>query len=49
MDYIPPGSPVLGISQARILEWVAISFSIYILDVMLNTALMLFVIIVVTF
>ena len=23
----PPGSSVLGISQARILEWVAISFS----------------------
>ena len=27
MDYSPPGSPVHGISQARILEWVAISFS----------------------
>ena len=27
MDYIPPGSSVHGISQARILEWVAISFS----------------------
>ena len=27
MDCSPPGSPVLGISQARILEWVAISFS----------------------
>ena len=27
MDYSPPGSSVLGISQARILEWVAISFS----------------------
>ena len=25
MDYSPPGSP--GISQARTLEWVAISFS----------------------
>ena len=24
----PPGSPVPGILQARILEWVAISFSI---------------------
>ena len=24
---IPPGSPVSGILQARILEWVAISFS----------------------
>ena len=27
MDYNPPGSSVHGISQARILEWVAISFS----------------------
>ena len=27
MDYSPPGSCVHGISQARILEWVAISFS----------------------
>ena len=27
MDYSPPGSSVLGISQARVLEWVAISFS----------------------
>ena len=27
MDYSPPGSPVPGILQARILEWVAISFS----------------------
>ena len=27
MDYSPPGSSVHGISQARILEWVAISFS----------------------
>ena len=26
-DGSPPGSPVLGILQARILEWVAISFS----------------------
>ena len=26
MDYSLPGSSVLGISQARILEWVAISF-----------------------
>ena len=25
MDYIPPGSSVNGILQARILEWVAIS------------------------
>ena len=27
MDYSPPGSSVCGILQARILEWVAISFS----------------------
>ena len=27
MDYSPPGSSVHDISQARILEWVAISFS----------------------
>ena len=27
MDYSPPGSSVLGIFQARILEWVAISHS----------------------
>ena len=27
MNYSPPGSSVHGISQARILEWVAISFS----------------------
>ena len=27
MDCSPPGSSVRGLSQARILEWVAISFS----------------------
>jgi len=27
IDGSPPGSPVLGILQARILEWVAVSFS----------------------
>ena len=27
MDYSPPGSSVYGFSQAKILEWVAISFS----------------------
>ena len=27
MDYSPPGSSVHGILQARIFEWVAISFS----------------------
>ena len=26
-DYSPPGSPVHGILQARILEWVAVPFS----------------------
>ena len=30
-DGSPPGSPVPGILQARTLEWVAISFSIYFL------------------
>ena len=27
IDSSPPGSPVLGILQAKTLEWVAISFS----------------------
>ena len=27
MDYSPPGSPVHGIFQARVLEWGAIAFS----------------------
>ena len=27
MDYSPPGSSVYGIFQARVLEWIAISFS----------------------
>ena len=27
MDYSPPGSSIYGILQARILEWVAVSFS----------------------
>ena len=27
MDYSPPGSSIHGFSQARILEWVAVSFS----------------------
>ena len=30
MDCSPPGSSVLGIFQARIPEWVAISFFLYI-------------------
>ena len=29
MDYSPPGPSVHGISQARVLEWVAIAFSEY--------------------
>ena len=29
MDCSPPGSSVHGIAQARVLEWVAIAFSIY--------------------
>ena len=28
MDRSPPGSPVCGIFQARILEWVAVSYSL---------------------
>ena len=31
MDGSPPGSPVPGILQARVLEWVAISFSDFVL------------------
>ena len=27
MDYSPPGSPIHGIFQARVLKWGAISFS----------------------
>jgi len=27
MDYSPPGSPIPGILQARVLEWGAIAFS----------------------
>ena len=29
IDGSPPGSPVPGILQARVLEWVAIAFSLY--------------------
>ena len=39
MDCSPPGSSVHGISQARILEWVAISFSIYVEYVVQNAGL----------
>ena len=31
MDGSPPGSPIPGILQARVLEWVAISFSSFVL------------------
>ena len=37
MDCSPPGSSVRGIFRARILEWVAISFSI--LDASLTTGI----------
>ena len=29
MDYSLPGSSIHGIFQARVLEWVAIAFSVY--------------------
>ena len=32
MDYSPPGSSIHGISQARIMEWVAIAFSVHFID-----------------
>ena len=35
IDGSPPGSPILGILQARTLEWVAISFSNYSLHLVL--------------
>jgi len=37
MDYSLPGSSVHGISQARILEWVAISFSTIGIDISIIT------------
>ena len=37
MDYSLPGSSVHGILQARILEWVAISFSIEMFRVLGNS------------
>ena len=39
MDGSPPGSSVPGILQARILEWVAISFSLYAVYIMHITRL----------
>ena len=38
MDSSPPGSSVHGILQARVLEWVAISFSTYPADLSPNFA-----------
>ena len=32
MDYSLPGSSIHGISQARIMEWVAIAFSVNLID-----------------
>ena len=39
MDYRLPGSSVHGIFQARVLEWVAIAFSIYAEYIMRNAGL----------
>ena len=36
MDCSPPGLSVHGIPQARILEWVAISFSSFILNIFMH-------------
>ena len=41
MDCGPPGSPVHGISQARILEWVAIAFCIHFFLILLCLSLVL--------
>ena len=38
MDYSPPGSPIHGTFQARVLEWGAIAFSEYIVRIPLNIA-----------
>ena len=42
MDCSPPGSSVPGICQARVLEWVAIAFSIVIGQVITNNSGQLF-------
>ena len=39
IDGSPPGSPVPGILQARIVEWVAVSFSILNVYYVPNTVL----------
>ena len=36
MDYRPPGSPVHGIFQARVLEWGAIAFSLVFIILLLS-------------
>ena len=36
IDGSPPGSPVPGIRQARVLEWVAIAFSDDVVGITLN-------------
>ena len=36
IDGSPPGSPVTGILQARVLEWVAIAFSDDVVGITLN-------------
>ena len=38
MDCSLPGSSVHGIFQARVLEWVAIAFSMYVFKISLNTS-----------
>ena len=38
MDCSPPGSCVHGIFQARVLEWVAIAFSMTYMTIYLKTA-----------
>ena len=37
IDGSPPGSPILGILQARVLEWGAIAFSVTKLDSILKS------------
>ena len=37
MDCSPPGSPIHGIFQARVLEWDAIAFSLKISKILLNS------------
>ena len=46
MDYSPPGSSVHGIFQARIWEWVAISYSRFLTVYGYNCSISLFIIVV---